>query len=1359
MSEFCPHGPGGQRRDALPQGAHRILKREATAAKGGSASQANASQSQRGGPLSRAPGPHAQQQQQQQPASAPAAQAASVPATATTTPSPVGACAAHAAAAAAAAACGDDSQAAGEAYVAAMRALGFGLCATALTAPLPSPHVQSPPSCSRLYQAMVDTMATFWVVNDPSLLVRVTNPSPGFTINTANGPVPVHSVGVALVCMLTHDGQWRCYEVSNVLVMPNCPDILYSTRVMKRLHGLTHDFDSGQIKLPSVRRQSASQVNIRDDGASYSITIAFATSDAPLARHVVPAPRVPVLQASFIGATFPASLAGTTQATLYQRLGFPDEHTWRHVPATTTGHGLPPKTVVSTTIPVRDAVMRGRARKLPFLIKPDKLMPAPGSTFYGDFAGPMIPSHPHRFIAYSGFVDAGSGYGRPFPVHGMTAIAASSTLDVFIADVAAKMGLTTLYKPSVVRTDQGSAYISQHFREFLSEKQIQQSLACTYTPQQNSHVERFWGLVFTLARVLLASANLPPSFHPFAVQTAAWITNRLPRSTRGNQSPIYLLSKREGDLSELYCFGCLCSATTPAAVRDGDKHFANRGEPALYLGPSEISPGHVVYLLSSRKVVTRAKIQVWEDQFPGIKGVQYVWFPEEHPPSQPSEGRPLTVTHDPAPMPSATSPAPATAPSAAPEVAPSSSSPPALPVPHGPELVDEAMDAPEEPVVAPADPPTVVPLALRREGRHRTRSVPDRMRSDVMGHSNITFFSRRPPALLPASAQLSALGLFAMAACGTSSLVLGAFAFASVLSSVDAAFTSYSSVDEDSIIDASALAATTPAVTITADFGDVKVPQGYKNATTCELASYWIAAIHLELQGLLANKTWTYVPLSQLPRGINIMRCHYVFAVKRNPDGSIEKFKARLVADGNTQKWGIDFDRIFSTVVKTCTLRLLLIIAAANDYNLSQVDIKQAYLQATVTEDLYMRVPEGLPNRDDQGRPLVCKLQRSLYGLRQAGREWGNCLSDYLVGYGFKRSTIDTCLYMLTRGDTFIWVAVYVDDILCVDNDSALRGRVVKDLNSRFSLSDKGDLHWLLGVEITRDRKARSISLSQALYVKDLITKFAPYIKAGFTRTMHAPMEEGFRLTKTDMPALDSTEYRDMAPFRPVYMSLVGGLIWVSTMTRHELAFAVSQLARVLTNPGRRHFDAAVRVLIYLQSTIDDTLFYKPNLSLPFETFVDSDWASSFSCSGAYFMLMGCPFHWFSKMQHSISLSSAEAEFFGAMLALKEVIFFRELLVVLKLLPKGPTVIHTDSQSAVALSLDHVLFKQSKHILRAAEFLRDSVARLVASLRHLPGRFMIADILTKSLARPTFIKIIQRIREYPVAGVAVAEEP
>ena len=155
--------------------------------------------------------------------------------------------------------------------------------------------------------------------------------------------------------------------------------------------------------------------------------------------------------------------------------------------------------------------------------------------------------------------------------------------------------------------------------------------------------ERYWGSLFTLARILLASANLPPTFHPFAIQTAAWILNRLPRPSRGNQSPYYILTKRLPDLSCLYSFGCLCTAVIPSARRDGDKHFADRGQPSLYLGPSELSPGHVIYLISARTVVTRPHIQVWEDQFPGLKGVNYVWFPvtdqspgPEIPPSNPA---------------------------------------------------------------------------------------------------------------------------------------------------------------------------------------------------------------------------------------------------------------------------------------------------------------------------------------------------------------------------------------------------------------------------------------------------------------------------------------------------------------------------------------------------------------------------------------------------------------------------------------------------------------------------------------------------------------------------------------------------
>ena len=183
----------------------------------------------------------------------------------------------------------------------------------------------------------------------------------------------------------------------------------------------------------------------------------------------------------------------------------------------------------------------------------------------------------------------------------------------------------------------------------------------------------------------------------------------------------------------------------------------------------------------------------------------------------------------------------------------------------------------------------------------------------------------------------------------------------------------------------------------TTDLGDIPIPRGYFKAINGPHGDYWKDAISKEYAGLIALDTWEYVRLESLPRTANLMHCHLILTVKRKRDGSVEKFKARLVADGNTQKYNVDFDRIFSTVVKTATIRLVLIVAAARDYNLTQIDIRQAYLQAEIVEDLYMRVPPGIHPFDDQGRPVVCKLKRSLYGLKQAGRELSILFSAFLV--------------------------------------------------------------------------------------------------------------------------------------------------------------------------------------------------------------------------------------------------------------------------------------------------------------------------------------------------------------------------
>ena len=646
----------------------------------------------------------------------------------------------------------------------------------------------------------------------------------------------------------------------------------------------------------------------------------------------------------------------------------------------------------------------------------------------------------------------------------------------------------------------------------------------------------------------------------------------------------------------------------------------------------------------------------------------------------------------------------------------------------------------------------VTQTRLGRDGRARRAMTP---RGAAYGRGHVAIDTT------------TALAVFAtLAAANRSMSIAPAFAFASTITEFDDDLQSLlhdasSPVSGESWDILGSAMASTGNVIITAEMGGLKVPKSFRQAMHSPQRDYWRDAIAKELGGLLALHTWDMVLASTMPRGSNLMHCHYVFTVKRKADGSIEKFKARLVADGNTQKHGVDFDRIFATVVKTTTVRLVLVIAAARDYNLSSIDVRQAYLQAELKEDLYMRPPPDVHAFDSRGRPLVCKLRRSLYGLKQAGREWAILLTSFLLSWGFTRSTIDPCLYTFCEThhvdgrseEHILWVLIYVDDGLIVDNHAALRDRFVSDLSKRFPTEDKGELAWMLNVSITRDRSSRTLTMSQELYVSDLLSKYGSFAEEGTTRHFDCPMEAGVHLTSADQPAVGSAEHQEMATRRDAYMSIVGGLLWLANMTMWHLAYPAGQLARFLTNPGPSHFRAAVRVLAYLRSGGARPLVFAPTTTRGLDTYVDSDWAVRFSVSGCLVFYHGCLFHWFSKMQKSVSLSSAEAEYFGAMMASRDLMWLRDLFVELSIRFSGASIIWSDSKSAVDMAFDPVAFKQTKHIMRAAEFLRDLVAREVITLRHVPGRTMLADLLTKAVERAIFLQLLRLFDRYASDGI------
>ena len=360
------------------------------------------------------------------------------------------------------------------------------------------------------------------------------------------------------------------------------------------------------------------------------------------------------------------------------------------------------------------------------------------------------------------------------------------------------------------------------------------------------------------------------------------------------------------------------------------------------------------------------------------------------------------------------------------------------------------------------------------------------------------------------------------------------------------------------------------------------------------------------------------------------------------------------------------------------------------------------------------------------------------------------------MSWGLQRSTIDPCLYILHGKDSslVLWVCVYVDDALICDNSSSLRTRFVRDLSKRFPTEDKGELSWILNVGISRDRSAHTLTMSQSLYVADLLKKYGVHLDESLTRRFDCPMEEGTLLNSDDQPIMESPEYEQMCTQREVYMSLVGGFLWLANMTMPLLAYPAGQLARYLSNPGPSHYRAALRVLVYLRDHSDRQLTFAPSSKRGLDTFVDSSWGTRFSVSGAMVFYHGCLFHWFSKMQKSVSLSSAEAEYFGAMMAARDLAFIRDLLYDLGIVLKSAALMNSDSKSAVDMALDPIAFKRTKHILRAAEFLRDLVAREVVTVQHLPGKVMIADILTKAPARAVFLELVRLIDRYATDGVA-----
>ncbi len=405
------------------------------------------------------------------------------------------------------------------------------------------------------------------------------------------------------------------------------------------------------------------------------------------------------------------------------------------------------------------------------------------------------------------------------------------------------------------------------------------------------------------------------------------------------------------------------------------------------------------------------------------------------------------------------------------------------------------------------------------------------------------------------------------------------------------------------------------------------------------------------------------------------------------------------MAQGFSQKQGLDYDETFSPVFRFESFRNLLAIAAQRGLKLRQLDITAAFLNGKLEEEIFMTQPKGFVESGKEY--LVCRLKQSLYGLKQAPRCWNQTLDVHLKSMGFVQSTSDPCLYTTKEGETCL-IGVYVDDFVIAAETSEKIQQVKTSLEQKFDVKDLGDLNYFLGIQVIQDSDKGTVWIGQPTFTADILQKYG-MDQAKATKT---PVDVNSKLLK----ATDESELVDQCR----YQSAVGSLLYLSMKTRPDIAYAVNSVARFCSKPAKEHWLAVKRVFRYLKvSTHFGLLYCKEQEDL--NGYSDADWgvdANDYkSTSGYLFQIGKTAVSWKSKKQSSVALSTAETEYMALAQAVQEAVWLQNLNMELGGQLSQPTKLFEDNQSTICIAKNPQYHGRTKHINIKYHYVRDKLVK------------------------------------------------
>ncbi|KAL2245081.1 UNVERIFIED_CONTAM: Retrovirus-related Pol polyprotein from transposon TNT 1-94 [Sesamum indicum] len=515
----------------------------------------------------------------------------------------------------------------------------------------------------------------------------------------------------------------------------------------------------------------------------------------------------------------------------------------------------------------------------------------------------------------------------------------------------------------------------------------------------------------------------------------------------------------------------------------------------------------------------------------------------------------------------------------------------------------------------------------------------------------------------------------------------------------------------------------------------------------------WKKAIQDELDSL--NKREVFGPITPTPKGVKPVGYKWVFIRKRNERNEVVRYKARLVAQGFTQKPGIDFTETYSPVVDATTLRFLISLSVIEQLQMQLMDVVTAYLYGSLDTDIYMRIPEGLKLPEalqSKSRHMYSiKLKRSLYGLKQSGRMWYNRLSEYLIKKGFCHNQISPCLFIKRTESGFVIIAVYVDDLNIIGSPEEIR-QAANYLKSEFEMKDLGTTKYCLGLQ--SEHTKGGIFIHQSNYIEKVLKRFH--------------MDKAHPLS-TPMVVRSLDVNKD--PFRPPahndeilgpevpYLSAIGVLMYLANNTRPDIAFSVNLLARYSSTPTKRHWNGVKHVLRYLRGTSDMGLYFERHDDAKTTKLVGysdagylSDPHKAISQSGYVFMYGGTAISWRSTKQTLVATSSNHAELIALYEAGRECVWLRSLIHYvhescgLQSIEKSPTVIYEDNAACIAQIKDgYIKGDRTKHILPKFFSTHELQVEGKVDVQQISSSQNLADLFTKALPTKVFKQLIRNI--------------